>query len=433
MSPPTAEAAGVAAVQRRTVRVLAASQVLGGVGVASGIAANGLLAEEVSGSAGLSGLATTGTVLGAALAAVPLARLTAASGRRAGLAAGWLVGGAGAVVLLVAAAVDGFALLLLGCVLFGAASAANLQARYAATDLADDRTRGRALGLVVWATTVGAVLGPNLAGPGEAVAGRLGLPGLAGPVVFSVASFAAGAAVVGALLRPDPLVLARRVAGAPAGPGPRPRLGASLAVVRASPAATLALAGVAVAHLVMVAVMAMTPVHMASDGHGASIEVVGLVISGHIAGMYAFSPLVGWLVDRSGAPRVLLLGMLVLLAATAVAAAGSGGGAGRGAHAGAWAPLGLGLLLLGLGWSCALVAGSALLAASVPVPERPGVQGAADLVMNLAGAVGGAGAGALLGLVGYPGLNAVAALAVLPVLALGLTGVSRRRSNTRSG
>jgi MFS family permease len=431
VSRRTAEALpGTAQVQRRTVRVLSASQVLGGVGVASGIAANGLLAEEVSGSAGLSGLATTGTVLGAALAAVPLARVTARAGRRAGLSAGWLVGGVGALVLLLAAAVGSFALLLAGCVLFGAASAANLQARYAATDLADDRSRGRALGLVVWATTVGAVLGPNLAGPGAVVARGLGLPELAGPVVFSVASFAAGAVVVAVLLRPDPLLLARRLAGAPPGPPPRRRLGASLAVVRASPAATLALVGVAVAHLVMVAVMSMTPVHMASDGHGASIEVVGLVISGHIAGMYAFSPLVGWLVDRTGAPGVLLLGMLVLLAATAVSAAAADG---RGAHWGAWSGLGLGLLLLGLGWSCALVAGSALLAASVPVAERPGVQGASDLVMNLAGALGGAGAGALLGAVGYPGLNVAAAAAVLPVLALGLARVSHPRSNTRSG
>jgi hypothetical protein len=73
-------------------------------------------------------------------------------------------------------------------------------------------------------------------------------------------------------------------------------------------------------------------------------------------------------------------------------------------------------LLLGLGWSCALVAGSTLLSESVDERVRPGVQGAADFVMGLCGATGGALAGVVVGGPGYGVLNALAGLLVLPVL-----------------
>jgi MFS family permease len=64
--------------------------------------------------------------------------------------------------MIAAVVLELFLLLLVGALLFGFATAANLQARYAATDLATPERRGRALALVVWATTVGAVAGPNL-------------------------------------------------------------------------------------------------------------------------------------------------------------------------------------------------------------------------------------------------------------------------------
>ena len=154
--------------------------------------------------------------------------------------------------------------------------------------------------------------------------------------------------------------------------------------------ATLAMAAVAVAHTVMVAVMVMTPVHMHHGG--ATLQIIGFVISGHVAGMYALSPLMGWLVDRIG--RVAVIGLGIGILAMAFALAGT-------APSGHSAGLATGLVLLGVGWSACLIAGSTLLTESVPVATRPAVQGANDLVMGLGGAIGGAFGGVVVGTLGF--------------------------------
>lgn len=399
----------VVALQRRTVRVLAGAQVLGGVGVGAAISVGGLIAEDVSGSTTLSGLSQTSSVLGAAVLALPMARLMSVRGRRPGLAGGYVLALAGTVLVVLGAVAGRFSLVLLGAWLMGAGTATNLQSRYAAADLADPGSRARALATVVWATTLGVVLGPNLTGPGATVAGWFDLPPLTGPVLFSVVAFTMAAAVVHLGLRPDPLLTARAVGEEEHLPSVPLR--EALRAVAASPPAVLAIAAVATAHTVMVAVMVMTPVHMRH--HDASLEVVGFVISLHVAGMYAFSPVVGWLTDRLGRVPVLVVGQLVLVAAVAVSGSFTANGA-----------LGVGLLLLGLGWSCALIAGSTLLTESVASGVRPGVQGASDFVMGICGAAGGALAGVVVGLAGYGTLNALAGLLVVPVLVL---VVGRRR------
>ena len=399
------------ALARRTVRVLAGSQVLGGVGVGSGIAVGGVLARDVSGSTALSGLAQTAAVLGAALAALPMARIMSARGRRPGLTLGYAAGALGAVLFVVGALVSSFAVILAGATLFGGGTAAGLQARYAATDLAVPARRGTALSTVVWSTTVGAVLGPNLIGPGGRLGAALGLPELAGPFLFSFAAFVSAAAVVALLLRPDPLLEARRRAGTGHVVPPRRSVRQNLWVVRRHPRALLGLAAVVSAHTVMVAVMVMTPVHMSQGG--AQLRVIGLVISVHIAGMYALSPVMGKLADRLGRLPVIVGGQGLLLLAVLVA-----GGAPSHAHV----RLGLGLMLLGLGWSAALVAGSTLLSESVPEGVRPAVQGSADFVMGVCAAAAGALSGVALEVLGYGGLNAAAALFVVPVLVLALRG-----------
>lgn len=410
----------VAAVQRRTLRVLIATQVLGGVGVALGVAVGSLLAADVFGSPALAGLAQTSVVLGAAIAALPMSRLMAARGRRPGLAVGYVTGAVGAVTAVVAAAVGAPWLLLPGLLLFGASTAANLQARYAATDLADPHHRSRALATVVWATTVGAVAGPNLAAPAGAFARALGLPDLTGAFLCSAAVFLLAGAVLLALLRPDPLVLARTRAGRPGRAGaPRRAARTALRAIADSPAATLGLAAVALSHTVMVSVMVMTPVHMHAGG--AELRVVGLVISVHVAGMYALSPVVGWLADHVGRVPVVLGGQVVLLAALLVAGTAPSRGS---------LQLGVGLFLLGLGWSCGLVAGSTLLAESVPDAIRPAVQGTADLVMGLCAAAGGALAGVVVALLGYAALAATAALLLVPVTLL-LVRPDRRKTLVR--
>ena len=416
----TAEApAGVdvVAVQRRTVGVLSGGVALSGLGVTVGITVGGLLARDVAGTDSASGLGQTAGVLGAAVIAVPLARLSDRSGRRAGLAAGYAVAVVGAVLAVWAAALSSLPLLLVGLFAFGAASACGLLARYAAADLAPAERRGRALSLVVWATTVGSVLGPNLAGPGDDLGRRLGLPALGGAFAVSAVVFAVVAAVVLLLLRPDPLLLARRLGGG-GGVGPRPRraTGAAVRAVWATPAGRLGLTAVVVSHAVMVGVMVMTPVHMGHAGGapGTTLRVIGLVISVHVAGMYLFSPLVGLLADRAGRAPTVAVGGGLLLAAAALAGTAAPGAA---------VQLAFGLLLLGLGWSCGLIAGSTLVTESVGPAVRPTAQGATDLLMGLGAAVAGLAGGPLLALGGFPLVSAVSAALVAPLAVVWVGGV----------
>ena len=396
------------ALRRRISAVLIPTQILGGLGVATGIALAAVLAKEVSGTESLSGLAPTATVAGTAVLSMPLAALMTARGRRPGLVLAYLIGAVGAAVTVVAARVGSFPLLLCGMAAFGAASSANLQARFAAADLAEPDRRARAISLVVWATTIGAVLGPNIAAPaGRSVTG-LGIPATAGPFLWAAGIFLISALVVAVLLRPDPLLTARALAPAEEGSPAARSLRAGMAAVAASPRARLAVVAVAVAHTAMVSVMSMTPVALAH--HGAGIDLIGLVISGHIAGMYAFAPLMGRLSDRLG--RLSGIGLCVGLLACAVFLAGTAGGS-HGQTA-------VGLFVLGLGWSAGLVSGSALLTDSVPQPARAAAQGLSDLVMNASAGVGGAVAGLVVAKASYGWLNLTAACLLLPLAALAL-------------
>jgi MFS family permease len=399
-----------ATIQRRTVRTLSGAQVLGGLGVGANVATAGLIAAEVAGTESMAGIASTIAVLGAALAAVPLASLTSDRGRRHGLAAGLLTATLGAVLVLLGAAAGWLPLLLLGIMLTGAASATGLQSRYAATDLAPAEHAAGALSIVVWATTIGAVLGPNLVGLGARVGRALGIPELAGPFAIAALAFLAAALLIWTRLRPDPLLLARELdpSAAPVVSGPRlrERTREAWSVVRGIPDARLGLLAVVLGHATMVAVMVMTPVHMAHAD--VSLTLIGAVISVHILGMFALSPVVGWGSDRFGRHAVLILGALFLLAAAAIVGL---------AHAHDSLTMGVGLFLLGLGWSCCLVAGSALLSESVPAPSRQDAQGLSDLSMNGFGAVAGALAGGVVALLSYAWLAALAGAVVLPLAA----------------
>jgi MFS family permease len=408
------------ALRRRTTAVLITTQILGGLGVATGIALATVLATEISGAESLSGLAPTATVAGTAVLSMPLAALMTSRGRRPGLVLAYLVGAVGAAVTVVAAVVGSFPLLLCGMAAFGAASSANLQARFAAADLAEPERRARAISLVVWATTIGAVLGPNIAAPaGRSVMG-LGIPATAGPFLWAAGIFLMSAVVVAVLLRPDPLLTARALAPAeeqsPAGRSLR----AGLAAVSASPRARLAVVTGGVGHPAMVSVMSMTPVALAH--HGAGIELIGLVISGHIAGMYAFAPLMGRLSDRLG--RLAGIGLAVGLLACAVFLAGTAGGSHR--------QTAVGLFVLGLGWSAGLVSGSALLTDSVPQPARAAAQGLSDLIMNASAGVGGAVAGLVVARASYAWLNFTAACLLVPLAALALFTRCGRRTRDAS-
>ena len=389
-------------VQRRVVRTLAAAQVLSGVGVAGTVAAGSLLVSSITDSETLAGLAQTSAVLGAAALALPLARLTSKGGRRLALAVGYFSGVIGSILAILGGAQRNIVLMLMGTFLVGAAAAAGYQARFAAIDLATNETRAKQLSFVVWGSTVGAVTGPNLMEPAGNLAEFFDLPRLVGPYLISATTLALAGVVITIFLRPDPYLLANKELATTKQKGSTKK---ALAHIRQSPKALFAILSIAIGHVAMVSVMVMTPVHMAHVD--VSLTIIGLVISVHVLGMYAFSPLVGSLSDRLGRVRVIQIGSIILLLSTII----SGKAKADDAYT-----LGVGLFLLGLGWSCTLIAGSAFLSESVDQQFRASSQGASDLVMNLSGAGGGAIAGVIIGTLSYGWLCLAAAL---PVLASG--------------
>ncbi|WP_344878803.1 MFS transporter [Zhihengliuella alba] len=395
----------VRTLQRRTVGALAAGQVLGAIGTGATVSLGSMLIVEVSGSAAWSGMAATTGTLGAALFAVPLAALALRRGRRVSLSTAGIIASLGGAVVVAAAGISNLLLLFIGMALMGAAQALNLQARFAAADLADPASRGRDLSLVVWSTTLGVIIGPNLFEPGEALGSWLALPSLTGGFAISLAAQLLATVIYLLALRPDPLIVALAATSTVPSGGHRSR-GGGLALLRTSPAVRRAVATVALAHLVMVALMSMTPVHMSS--HGSSLTIVGVTISLHMAGMYALSPVFGWLTDRLGGRPVVLLGQGLTAGALLAGLIWPHSVLG----------LTLGLILLGLGWSAATVAGATLVTSAAPTAQRPAAQGISDAMMNVAGALGGALAGPVLAAVAYPGLSVLLIVPVLVVVAL---------------
>ncbi|MCC7128294.1 MAG: MFS transporter [Microbacteriaceae bacterium] len=385
------------AIQKRVVRTLIFAQILGGIGLGATVSVGALLAAEVSGSPAWSGMAATMSTLGAALIAVPLARAAQARGRRVALSVGSIVAALGAVLATVSAAIGSFPLLLVGLALAGAGSATNLQARFSATDLAEPQHRARQLSLVVWSTTIGAVLGPNLIEPGEIIGHSIGLPVLTGPFVFTVGAQLAAVFVYYFGLQPDPLLTALKNAPARDGAAP-PRHG--LATLRVNALARYSVVAVAFSHATMVAMMSMTPVHL--YGHGATLMIVGFALSLHIAGMYALSPVFGWVADRWGRIPTILFGQGILVVSLLTAWIG----------AESQVLVVISVILLGLGWSASTISGSTLVAESAPVDDRAGLQGVSDLIMNSTAAVFGALAGPVLAIVGYSGLGVACLLLV---------------------
>jgi MFS family permease len=376
------------------------ASLLGGFAQSLGGAAAALLARDLGGSDAVAGLPQALLVVGSAVAALGMSALTRRFGRPAALAAGMAVATGGSVVVVVAGDLLG---LLAGTVLLGAGTAAVMLARYAAADGAPEGQRGRAMAGVLVATTVGAVAGPNLLVPSDALGRALGLPGLAGAYVVAALCFAGSAALL--------LVLPAR----PADVEPAP------SAVAPGGTAVRGLAVLALANLVMVGVMTMAPVHLHHLGVG--LGAIGLVVSLHIAGMFAPAPLSGRLTDRWGPVPAAALAGAVLTGSALLAAAGAG------------APIVLSgaLVLLGVGWNLGLVAGSTLLTAGVPAAQRPGREGWGEVAMGVAAGGGGAASGAVVSGGGYGLLaSAGAAVAALVVAVAWRAGVSGRSAGRRA-
>jgi len=400
-------------IQRRTVGILSLGQVLGGIAFGATVSLGALLAADISGSDALSGLATASVTLGAALAAIPLARLAGLRGRRLALTAGNLLALVGIVVVIGAAAIRVFPLLLVGIIMIGMGNAGNLQSRFAATDLAQPQHRGRDLSVVVWATTIGGVAGPLLLGPGEQLGRAIGMPPHTGSYLFSLVAQIAAFALYLIALRPDPLLTSRTL----------PETGsvaAGIERVDRPVAARYAIFAIAGSHVTMASVMAMTPVHLSHmamsggamggmhDGMSMELDVtvlVGVTIAMHVAGMYGLSPVFGILADRWGRLRTVLLGQALLVVSLCFAMF---------AGETTWGVM-VALILLGLGWSAATVAGAALLTEASAPALRTRRQGRSDSLMSLSAAGGAVLAGVILQSFSYAGL-AIAALVVVAAI-----------------
>ncbi|MFI9341136.1 MFS transporter [Streptomyces sp. NPDC052773] len=445
-APPATPAPSLPETQKRILVILLASQILSGVGLAAGVTVAALLAQDMLHSTTLAGLPSALLTAGSALAAVTIGRISQSRGRRPGLAAGYLAGALGGAGVVLAAALANPALLFVSLFLYGAGTAANLQARYAGADLAAPRHRARALSTVLVATTLGGVIGPNLTAPAGHLAAALALPPLSGLFLVSGAAFALAALTLLIWLRPDPLLLARtlpagpeaRAAGSearpagsealpagpearPAGPearpaGPEPAEHTATGPAPALPQPTahrrpglpLGVLVMVLSQLIMVAIMTMTPVHMQDHGHGTAAS--GLVIALHIGAMYLPSPLTGALTDRYGPTVTATASGVTLLAAGLLAAA---------APADSVVLLAVALTLLGLGWNLGLVSGTTVITDAVPLATRAKTQGVVDVAIAIAGATGGMTSGIVVAVASYPLLaltGAALALALLPAV-----------------
>jgi len=391
--------------QRRTLFTLIGSVGPAGMGMAGGFAATTLASKEIVENESLATLAATMISIGGALVAVPLSRFMARRGRRPGLRIGWTIAAVGALFAILAVETSTYPLLVLGTLGIGAGNGTNLAARYAAADLAEDDRRARSIGILVWASSIGSILGPTVAlGATKPPAEWLGLEALSGPYLMAFLVFVLAATVVELFLRPDPLLTATGGDGFTA--PDRPTLRQSFARIGSNRLAVIAVGAMAVGQGVMVAVMTVTPLHMDDGAH--EKEIIGLVISLHIVGMYLFAPVVGWLVDRLPSSVIVATAGVTLFIGGEMAS-----------HTDAEDRLGVfvGLFLIGLGWSFAMISGSSLLTGAFGVKERAAIQGAADFTMTTSGAAAGLASGVIVEASSYHSLSHWAGVAALALVA----------------
>jgi MFS family permease len=400
-----------AALQQRVLRVLALGQVVGGAALASAVTVGAFVVQDILGhDTPWAGTATAVITTGTAFMSQVLARKMSRRGRRPGLQLGYGLAAVGGGIAAVGVEAGSLIVFIVGLFLFGNGQAANLLARYAATDLAEPDERSRAMSRIVFASTFGAVLGPILIGPTEHAGQRwFDLDKYTGPWLLGAGLFTLAMANTALRLRPDPLVASGATDFKPAA---HPRIADAARTIATSPGARLALTAMVISQMTMVAVMAMTPVHLKLHGHE---EVSQYLVSLHIAGMYAFSPLVGRFADRRGRLPAILLGSSILTASTVLAALS--GDVEQLLFPSLWA--------LGLGWNFGLIGGSSLLIDSVPTTERIGVQGTADLLMSLCGGLAGFASGFVRRSIGYHLLAAAATLAAGALLVVAQTALRR--------
>ncbi|PFL22104.1 MFS transporter [Bacillus cereus] len=398
---------------KRTLLIVSISQMFGGAGLAAGITVGALLAQQMLGTDAYAGLPAAMFTLGSAVAAFIVGKLSQRYGRRVGLATGFMVGGLGAIGVVMAALTNSIILLLVSLLIYGAGTATNLQARYAGTDLANKKQRATAVSITMVMTTFGAVAGPNLVGVMGDFAHSIGIPELAGPFILSAAAFILAGLVLFVMLRPDPLIIANIIERYKQ---EHTYKGQSVTndTLENKRGITVGAIVMILTQVVMVAIMTMTPVHMGHHGHG--LSEVGLVIGFHVGAMYLPSPVTGILIDKVGRTAMSIAGGVILLAAGVIAAI---------APSDSLILLIVALSLLGLGWNLGLISGTAQIVDSTEPSTRAKTQGKIDVFIALAGASGGAMSGMIVANSSYAALSLAGgaiALLLIPVVIWSRTG-----------
>lgn len=387
--------------RRRLTAVLVAAVGLGTTGYIAALTVTGLATRAITGSATLAGVPGALAVVGTAVGTTVLSATVPRHGRRPALFTGYAAGSGGAAVAGLGLAISSLPVLIAGMTILGFGQSSAQIARYAAADMAPAGRHGSAVSWVVWAGTIGAVAGPALLDPSGRFAESLGRSEYLGAYLVTVAAMGLAAILYLVALRPDPTTLAP-----PSDEVSTPD-GRSLRPLFALPRVQVALVSMVAGQIVMVLIMTATPLHIQDVGGG--LEIVGLVISAHTLGMFAFSPITGRVVDLTGPVKVLVAAAVTLAASAVIAAT---------APAAQTAWLTVGLFLLGIGWNMGFVAGSALLASGVPMQVRPRLQGAVDSMVWLGSAVASATAGILLESAGYVALSVAGAVLVAAPLAM---------------
>ncbi|MCP1178964.1 MFS transporter [Bacillus sp. 1663tsa1] len=398
---------------KRTLLIVSISQMFGGAGLAAGITVGALLAQQMLGTDAYAGLPAAMFTLGSAVAAFFVGKLSQKHGRRIGLAAGFIVGGLGAIGVVLAALTNSIILLLVSLLIYGAGTATNLQARYAGTDLANKKQRATAISITMVMTTFGAVAGPNLVGVMGTFAHSIGIPELAGPFILSAAAFILAGIVLFVMLRPDPLLIANMIETYKQEHTYKGQVVTEEAIENKR-GITVGAIVMILTQIVMVAIMTMTPVHMGHHGHG--LSAVGLVIGFHVGAMYLPSLVTGMLIDKIGRTTMSIAGGVILLAAGSIAAI---------APSDSLILLIVALSLLELGWNLGLISGTAQIVDATIPSTRAKTQGKIDVFIALAGASGGAMSGMVVANSSYAALSlagGVLAFMLIPVVIWARTG-----------
>jgi MFS family permease len=386
-------------ITRNTVLLAASLAAMSGM-LQLGAAIATLTFVAVTGIDVLLGLAPAILLATAAVAAVFAGRAMDRAGRIPVLAAGYLIGLAGAGLTALGAWADSTAALMVGLLCVGAANGVVFLTRTAGGDMYPPERRARGISFVLFGAVFGAILGPAVFAPlfaGKDVAlDTLAVAWLAGGGFLVV-----GLGLVLAV-RPDPKRIAERIAPPREEPeAPAAPLSEILRRPGVIPAVLAALASFGV----MVSVMNLTG-YVVVEEHGHAQSDVFPIIGAHVLGMYALVLVVGSLIDRIGRTPSLAGGLGIM----AVSCAGL-----------VWAEgvVATGVLLfgLGLGWNLSFVAATAQLVDLTSPAERGRLLGFSDLLSGFLGA-----ALALLGGVALEALGVAAmavgaaAIALVPVI-----------------